>query len=148
MLRRILLLISFFLTVAFIGRCSVKNIGTLTIVNDSGEPLSNVSVRVSKSLFNTGVMQQGQTKSFAFDILQDSASYDLDLNFLSGRHFRITNIGSIVGYEESDRAVVMPGAVEIIFVTHFPLEQFWRKKRDAHKLVYSLMNARCKQNAP
>lgn len=49
------------------------NKDTLKVGNEPGEVISNFSARLSKSVFNTGRLDQGQSMSFQFDVPGESS---------------------------------------------------------------------------
>ncbi|MBP7876228.1 hypothetical protein KA012_04505, partial [Candidatus Woesebacteria bacterium] len=53
--------------------------GTIEIVNASGESISDVSVNVGKTAFNTGAMMPGRSISFTYKIYE--SAIDLDIQF-------------------------------------------------------------------
>lgn len=115
--------------------------GTLKIVNESGEVIANVSARVSRSVFNTGRLDHGQSKFFQFDVPGDS-SYDLDIKFASGRHHQITNMGYLDCFEQTDTAVIKATTVELITETHLPFYKPDRRESHNYTTVYSMAEHR------
>lgn len=111
---------------------SAKN-GTIEIVNESGEPISNISVNVCDTDFKTGLMVPGRSILFTYKIRE--SAIDLDIQFASGRHHKLQNIGYINGFEQTDVAVVKANTVELTTTTIWP---FSKQNKHVSTHIYSM----------
>ncbi len=107
--------------------------GTIEIVNASGESISDVSVNVGKTAFNTGAMMPGRSISFTYKIYE--SAIDLDIQFASGRHHKLQNIGYIDCFEQTDVAVVKANTVELTTRTILP---FSKQNKHGSTHIYSM----------